>query len=131
MPYRIEYPTDDTPYLTISLSDPLPDAELKALREELLPMATAEQTSYILADLRGFDLVTSFQRLLLATDGIPLPSLTGSVGQSRLAVVGGGAALPLIMQVMGSLGETANMFKTFNTVDKAKAWLLAEQQEVM
>lgn len=127
MPYSVEWDDTSPRILTVSVADPLTDDEITGLRDHLKPLAEDDASVYVLADLTHFDITTSFQRLLAATDGIPIPALTSHTAHSRLAIVGGGSALTLIFALMRQITDETEFVKVFETPDAARVWLREQQ----
>nr|MBN1229914.1 STAS/SEC14 domain-containing protein [Anaerolineae bacterium] len=124
MPYqldRLEYERD---ILSIKLYEPLSNQETEDLAAEARGVFTSGSPVYLMLDLREFDLAKSLGRLGAAFEDIPFPqSGSRQTDQSRVAVIGGGPILKLILQMTNALSEQTAYVRLFSAEDQAITWL--------
>ena len=123
MAYDINWLDRDRNIVAVRLFDPFPTEEAKALKDEMMPYADNGQPMYILLDIREFNPMKA-----LATfggrDGPAMPKLDPEQARrSRLALVGAGSMVNLLLKMTDDDSEQVRVFKH---EDKAYRWLTEE-----
>lgn len=124
MSYELDWLDERRRIVAVRLYDPLSSEELAALRDEFLPLIALSAPLYILADIREFNALQGAAALVNALDGEALPNMgEDAMRQSRIAVLGGGALVKMVLSLAhGALNED-NLIRTFDHEDEAYAWL--------
>ncbi len=124
MPYELDWLDERRRIVAVRLYDPLVSEELAALRDEFLPLIALSAPLYILADIRAFNAMQGAAALVNTLDGEALPDIgEDTMRQSRIAVLGGGAFIRMVLGLAhGALGED-DLIRTFDHEDEAYTWL--------
>lgn len=123
MPYDFEWLDEGQRILSIRLFDPLSPEELNALREMVMSVFEAPAALYVLLDMREFDLIRVFQDAPSSLDGDRFPDFKYHAHHSRLAVVGGGTIIDLLLAVVEPRAGWGGFIRGFKEEDQALTWL--------
>jgi hypothetical protein len=121
MPCEFDWYDEDMRIASVRLFDPLTQDDIETMGLTLTPLLETPAPIFLLLNIREINPLQTFSRLNGMLDGMPLPRFDHArQAQSRVAIVGGGAAIKMILQLAGD-GE--NRVKAFNHEDEAFRWL--------
>jgi hypothetical protein len=124
VPYELGWLDEGLRVFALRLYDPLTAEEADELRRELASLIQPTAPIFVLLDIRQFDLMEALSRLGSAFEGIRIPrDSETSLGQSRVAVIGGGAFLKMLLSLAGDRSDYADLARTFTHEDQAYTWL--------
>lgn len=134
MPYEIDWHDQDRGILIIRLYDPLSEAELVELARQgksILSDADSKPL-YVMVDVLGLKSFAPLMQMTSRLDDLPLPDLSSPSGKaSRVAIVGGGSLLDMLIGFANNTVDSAALVRTFKYEDKAITWLDDESREYM
>jgi len=126
MSYDLNWLDEDLGIVAIRLFDPLHPDDLSGLTAELTPLFDSGRPLYASVDIRNFNALQALG-MLGSSDGLPFPSIPASQAHnSRLAVVGGGSIVKLLLQMIDD--ADSSQLRPFEHEDEAYTWLLESAQ---
>ncbi len=132
MPYGFNLQDEHLRIVTIRLFEPLQTEDVNALSQRLRALLDPPAPLFILLDIREFNLMRGLSGLPHDLDEMPLPDFAAShVKQSRMAIVGRGGLLSLILGLTRSDGELPQVIRQFTHEDEGLAWLYQEAQRIL
>ena len=126
MAYSITWQDRNQRLFTLTLSAPISPSEIKELQAELKPTLTASEPAYCLLDLSAVDIYNIAAKGLGDLDAVLPPNLSYHLAHSRVAIVGGGAAIKVLLRLLVSIEGEVHSIKSFGSSATALDWLQAE-----
>ena len=123
MPYNFDWVDDDSRILSIRLFDPLNSADMVGLAQAIWPIVEVESPLFVLLNILELDFKSAFSNATSAFDGEPMPDITHHLNRSRLAIVGGGSPVALIINLAQQVAEQSDVVRAFTHEDQALTWL--------
>jgi hypothetical protein len=123
MAYDIDWLDEDHRILSVRLFDPLLPEEVNQLWQTMTTIFEVPEPLFLLADIRHFHLFEPFKDTTTIPDGGALPDLAPHMERSRLAVVGGGTPIRLLLELVGHVAEHGEMIRSFTNEAEALDWL--------
>lgn len=125
MPYDLDWIDEELRILSIRLFDPLDTHDIEEFRQTITPIVEAPHPLFLLVNIGELDFRQAFSTIVTALEGEPLPDIAHHVNGSRLAVVGGGAPVTLILALVGQ----SESVHAFAHEDQALTWLRKQAQQ--
>ncbi len=123
MAYDIDWLDEDQRILSVRLFDPLPPEEMDQLWQAMTEIFEVPEPLFLLADIRHFHSLESFKETPAIPDGGALPDMAPHMERSRLAIVGGGTPIRLLLELVGHVAEHGEMIRSFTNEAEALDWL--------
>lgn len=123
MSYELSWVDEQQRTLSITLTDPLTNDEIRALRDFFLPLAEQGQPLFMLLDVQKLDLFKALQQALGEVEGEAFDRLKESMLQSRVAVIGGGGVINLVEAVLKDNPKYHGMLQKSKDREEALIWL--------
>jgi len=129
MAYSYHWSGTDPKILRIGFSPELTDADIHDLRQEFKPLLEEKQPLLALVDLNDINIADSPMRFLSLLNGVPNDVLNFHARNSRLAILGGGYPVAMLLKMYAFLMEGTDPARVFNTEEEAVQWLRREAQQ--
>ncbi len=121
MGYDMYWLDDDLRILSLRLFDPFYPEEVEGLKQALTPSIETLQPLFLLLDISEFRTFDAFSKTL-STDEMPFTNLEYHMKHSRIAIVGGGMFVRMMLGFLGS-ADDYKAVRSFKHEEQALYWL--------
>lgn len=121
MAYDMYWLDDDLRILSLRLFDPFYPEEIEGLKQALAPSIETLQPLFLFLDISEFRAFDVFSKTL-SSDEMLLTNLEHHMKHSRIAIVGGGMFVRMMLGFLGS-GDESKAVRSFKHEDQALYWL--------
>lgn len=123
MPAEFDWLDESRRIFALRLFDPFTLADIESFKEQMSPTIETGLPVYMLIDIRNISAMETLAHFT-NSEGSALPELSAEQReQSRFAILGGGALVRLVFNLVEQGAEAQQFIRLFDYEDRAYSWL--------